>query len=142
MLRSQGDNFTADKWIASISKVKKGNENYTSLGSYNKYERYGKNNTPYLAIKNIKSSEGYIIGTEDLTTGNNFARKIADTGTLKIEVRAKNGDDISFDHIMNEAGKDLEGKGYDPRKLLAPGAEAIKQCVKDRMEVFGCIGKA
>ena len=35
-----------------------------------------------------------------------------------------------------EAGKDLEGKGYDPRKLLAPGAEAIKQCVKDRMEVF------
>ena len=41
-----------------------------------------------------------------------------------------------------EAGKDLEGKGYDPRKLLAPGAEAIKQCVKDRMEVFGCIGKA
>ena len=41
-----------------------------------------------------------------------------------------------------EAGKDLEGKGFDPRKLLAPGAEAIKQCVKDRMEVFGCIGKA
>ena len=41
-----------------------------------------------------------------------------------------------------EAGKDLEGKGYDPRKSLAPGAEAIKQCVKDRMEVFGCIGKA
>ncbi len=40
------------------------------------------------------------------------------------------------------AGIDLEGKGYDPRKLLAPGAEAIKQCVKDRMEVFGCIGKA
>lgn len=99
--------FTADKWIASISKVKKGNENYTSLGSYNKYERYGKNNTPYLAIKNIKSDAGYMIGTTELTSGNNFARKIADTGTLKIEVRAKNGDDISFDHIMNEAGKDL-----------------------------------
>lgn len=41
-----------------------------------------------------------------------------------------------------EAGKDLEGKGYDPRKLLAPGAKAIQECVKDRMEVFGCIGKA
>lgn len=105
-------NFTADKWIASISKVKKGNENYTSLGSYNKYERYGKNNTPYLAIKNIKSSEGYIIGTEDLTTGNNFARKIADTGTLKIEVRAKNGDDISFDHIMNEAGENIDKTNF------------------------------
>jgi fructose-1,6-bisphosphate aldolase, class II, various bacterial and amitochondriate protist len=41
-----------------------------------------------------------------------------------------------------EAGKDLEGKGFDPRKLLAPGAEAIKACVKEKMELFGCIGKA
>lgn len=41
-----------------------------------------------------------------------------------------------------EAGKDLEGKGFDPRKLLAPGAEAIKTCVKEKMELFGCIGKA
>ena len=41
-----------------------------------------------------------------------------------------------------EAGKDLEGKGFDPRKLLAPGAEAIKECVKEKMEIFGCIGKA
>jgi fructose-bisphosphate aldolase class II len=41
-----------------------------------------------------------------------------------------------------EEGKDKEGKGYDPRKLLAPGAQAIRDCVKDRMEVFGCIGKA
>jgi len=41
-----------------------------------------------------------------------------------------------------EAGKDLEGKGFDPRKLLAPGAEAIKAKVKEKMEVFGSIGKA
>ena len=41
-----------------------------------------------------------------------------------------------------EAGKDLEGKGFDPRKLLAPGAAAIQQCVKEKMEIFGCIGKA
>ena len=41
-----------------------------------------------------------------------------------------------------EAGKDLEGKGFDPRKLIAPGAEAIKTCVKEKMELFGCIGKA
>lgn len=40
-----------------------------------------------------------------------------------------------------EAGKDLEGKGFDPRKLLAPGAEAIKATVKEKMEIFGSIGK-
>ena len=41
-----------------------------------------------------------------------------------------------------EAGKDKEKKGFDPRKLLAPGTEAIKQTVKEKMEMFGCIGKA
>lgn len=39
-----------------------------------------------------------------------------------------------------EAGKDLEGKGFDPRKLLAPGAEAIKATVKEKMELFGSVG--
>ncbi len=41
-----------------------------------------------------------------------------------------------------EAGKDLEGKGFDPRKLLAPGTEAIKEVVKTKMEMFGSVGKA
>ena len=41
-----------------------------------------------------------------------------------------------------EAGKDLEGKGFDPRKLLAPGFEAIKEEVKVKMELFGSVGKA
>ncbi len=41
-----------------------------------------------------------------------------------------------------EAGKDLEKKGFDPRKLLAPGVEGIKEIVKIKMEMFGCIGKA
>ncbi len=41
-----------------------------------------------------------------------------------------------------EAGKDLEGKGFDPRKLLAPGVEAIKETVREKMELFGSIGKA
>ena len=41
-----------------------------------------------------------------------------------------------------EAGKDLEGKGFDPRKLLAPGTEAIKVIVKEKMELFGSVGKA
>ena len=41
-----------------------------------------------------------------------------------------------------EEGKDLEGKGFDPRKLLAPGFEAIKVIVKEKMELFGSINKA
>ena len=41
-----------------------------------------------------------------------------------------------------EEGKDLQGKGFDPRKLLAPGFEAIKTIVKEKMELFGSIGKA
>lgn len=41
-----------------------------------------------------------------------------------------------------EAGKDLEGKGFDPRKLLAPGVDAIKATVKEKMQLFGSVGKA
>lgn len=41
-----------------------------------------------------------------------------------------------------EDGKDLEGKNFDPRKLLAPGFEAIKATVKEKMELFGSINKA
>ena len=41
-----------------------------------------------------------------------------------------------------EAGNDLEGKGFDPRKLLAPGFEVIKATVKEKMEMFGSVGKA
>lgn len=41
-----------------------------------------------------------------------------------------------------EAGKDLEGKGFDPRKLLAPGAKAIVDIVKEKMHMFGSAGKA
>jgi fructose-bisphosphate aldolase class II len=41
-----------------------------------------------------------------------------------------------------EEGKDLQGKGFDPRKLLAPGFEAIKATVKEKMELFGSVGQA
>jgi fructose-bisphosphate aldolase class II len=41
-----------------------------------------------------------------------------------------------------EEGKDLSGKGFDPRKLLAPGYEAIKGTVKEKIELFGSAGKA
>ena len=41
-----------------------------------------------------------------------------------------------------EAGKDLEGKGFDPRKLLAPGVDAIKQAVREKMTLFGSVNQA
>ncbi|MDD3369326.1 MAG: class II fructose-1,6-bisphosphate aldolase [Lachnospiraceae bacterium] len=41
-----------------------------------------------------------------------------------------------------EEGKDLEGKGFDPRKLLAPGQNAIREMVKEKMQLFGSVGKA
>jgi fructose-bisphosphate aldolase class II len=41
-----------------------------------------------------------------------------------------------------EEGKDLQGKGFDPRKLLAPGVEAIKATVREKMELFGSVNKA
>ncbi len=41
-----------------------------------------------------------------------------------------------------EEGKDLEGKGFDPRKLLAPGVKAIQDCVREKMALFGSLGKA
>ena len=41
-----------------------------------------------------------------------------------------------------EEGKDEQGKGFDPRKLLADGAQAIKDTVKEKMELFGSVGKA
>jgi fructose-bisphosphate aldolase class II len=41
-----------------------------------------------------------------------------------------------------EEGKDIEKKGFDPRKLLAPGIEAIKKTVKEKIELFGSAGKA
>ena len=41
-----------------------------------------------------------------------------------------------------EEGKDLVGKGFDPRKVLAPGVEAIKATVKEKIELFGSANKA
>ena len=44
--------------------------------------------------------------------------------------------------IHKEMEEILEGKGFDPRKVLAPGVEAIKATVKEKMELFGSVGKA
>ena len=70
-------------------------------------------------------------------------KKAIDLGVAKINVNTEC--QLSFADATRkyiEAGKDLEGKGFDPRKLLAPGAEAIKATVKEKMELFGSVGKA
>ena len=70
-------------------------------------------------------------------------KKAISLGVAKINVNTEC--QLSFADATRkyiEAGKDLEGKGFDPRKLLAPGFEAIKATVKEKMELFGSIGKA
>jgi len=70
-------------------------------------------------------------------------KKAISLGVSKINVNTEC--QLSFAEATRkyvEAGKDLEGKGFDPRKLLAPGADAIKATVKEKMELFGSVGKA
>ena len=70
-------------------------------------------------------------------------KKAISLGVAKINVNTEC--QLSFADATRkyiEAGKDLEGKGFDPRKLLAPGFEASKATVKEKMELFGSVGKA
>ena len=70
-------------------------------------------------------------------------KKAIELGVSKINVNTEC--QLSFADATRkyiEAGKDLEGKGFDPRKLLAPGTDAIKATVKEKMELFGSVGKA
>ena len=64
-------------------------------------------------------------------------------GVAKINVNTEN--QLAFAAATRtyfEAGKDLEGKGYDPRKILKPGYEAIKETVRQKLTLFGSVGKA
>ena len=70
-------------------------------------------------------------------------KKAISLGVAKINVNTEC--QLSFQEATRkyiEEGKDQQGKGFDPRKLLAPGAEAIKANVKEKMELFGSVGKA
>ena len=70
-------------------------------------------------------------------------KKAISLGVAKINVNTEC--QLSFADATRkyiEAGKDLEGKGFDPRKLLKPGADAIMETVKEKMELFGSVGKA
>ena len=70
-------------------------------------------------------------------------KKAISLGVAKINVNTEC--QLSFQAATRkyiEEGKDLQGKGFDPRKLLAPGFEAIKATVKEKMELFGSVNKA
>ena len=70
-------------------------------------------------------------------------KKAISLGVAKINVNTEC--QLAFQEATRkyiEEGKDKQGKGFDPRKLLAPGAQAIKDTVKEKMEIFGSIGKA
>ena len=70
-------------------------------------------------------------------------KKAISLGVAKINVNTEC--QLSFQAATRkyiEEGKDLQGKGFDPRKLLAPGFEAINATVKEKMELFGSVNKA
>lgn len=70
-------------------------------------------------------------------------KKAIDLGVAKINVNTEC--QLTFAEATRkyiEEGKDLQGKGFDPRKLLAPGTEAIKATVREKIELFGSVGKA
>mgnify|MGYP000565108877 CR=1 FL=1 len=76
-------------------------------------------------LKNLNINSGRSLG--NLSTGEMLKYQLAFAAATREYV---------------EAGKDQQGKGFDPRKLLAPGFEAIKATVKEKMELFGSIDKA
>ena len=87
----------------------------------------------------------YPANWKGLSTGipADMIKKAIDLGVSKINVNTEC--QLSFAAATRkyiEEGKDQQGKGYDPRKLLAPGFEAIKATVKEKMELFGSVNKA
>ena len=97
------------------------------------------------ALEDIKKTVGDMPLVLHGGTGipSDMIKKAISLGVAKINVNTEC--QLAFAEATRkyiEAGKDLEGKGFDPRKLLAPGFEAIKATVKEKMELFGSINQA
>ncbi len=99
----------------------------------------------FTALKEIHEVTGglplVLHGGTGIPTG--MIQKAIDLGVSKINVNTEC--QLAFAAATRkyiEAGKDREGKGFDPRKLLGPGAEAIKETVREKFDIFGSIGKA
>ena len=96
-------------------------------------------------LENVKAAVGDMPLVLHGGTGipEDMIKKAISLGVAKINVNTEC--QLSFAAATREyieAGKDLKGKGFDPRKLLAPGADAIRATVKEKMELFGSVGKA
>ena len=97
------------------------------------------------ALADIKKSVGDMPLVLHGGTGipEDMIKKAISLGVAKINVNTEC--QLTFAAATREyilAGKDLKGKGYDPRKLLGPGFEAIKTTVKEKMDLFGSVNKA
>ena len=97
------------------------------------------------ALANIKAATGDMPLVLHGGTGipSDMIAEAISLGVSKINVNTEC--QLSFAEATRkyiEAGKDLEGKGFDPRKLLHPGFEAIKATVKEKMELFGSVNRA
>lgn len=97
------------------------------------------------ALEKINASTGDVPLVLHGGTGipEEMIKKAISLGVAKINVNTEC--QLSFAAATRkyiEAGKDLQSKGFDPRKLLAPGFEAIKATVKEKMELFGSVNKA
>lgn len=97
------------------------------------------------ALKKIREATGNIPLVLHGGTGipEDMIKKAISLGVSKINVNTEC--QIVFTKEVRkyiEEGKDKEGKGFDPRKVLKPGVEAIKEKVKEKMEIFGSINKA
>ena len=97
------------------------------------------------ALANIKALTGDMPLVLHGGTGipEDMIKKAISLGVAKINVNTEC--QLYFQEATRkyiEEGKDLVGKGFDPRKLLAPGCEAIKAIVKEKMELFGSVNKA
>lgn len=97
------------------------------------------------ALENIKNATGDMPLVLHGGTGipAEMIKQAISLGVAKINVNTEC--QLAFQEATRkyfEAGKDLEGKGFDPRKILGPGVDAIKATVKEKMELFGSINKA
>ncbi|MGU8569584.1 class II fructose-1,6-bisphosphate aldolase [Clostridium perfringens] len=97
------------------------------------------------ALANIKAATGDMPLVLHGGTGipSDMIAEAISLGVSKINVNTEC--QLSFAEATRkyiEAGKDLEGKGFDPRKLLNPGFEAIKATVKEKMKLFGSVNRA
>lgn len=96
-----------------------------------------------LAAVNEKVGEMPLVLHGGTGIPSDMIKKAISLGVAKINVNTEC--QLSFAAATREyieTGKDLQGKGFDPRKLLAPGTEAIKATVKEKMELFGSVDRA